>query len=176
MRLRPVSVARSGIACRFALGRPRSSISQRRGGARRPFAGRIALRRVVARSGVFDFVDKRRKPSRSTERSVVSVDGMQVSVVRRAGQKRAYLRVKAPDGRIEVSRRRCAWALRHSRLVREHAFLNRAAPPKSRGRPRRGRARAHARSSSNERAVVAACTRALIEKWAPCHGPFRPAG
>lgn len=109
------------------------------------------------------------RKGRSTERSVVSVDGMQVSVVRRAGQKRAYLRVKAPDGRIEVSAPMRMGDAAIARLVREHASWI-----AQRRRAEAARAEAAPAPTPEEleqwRAVVAACTPALIEKWAPIMG------
>ena len=49
------------------------------------------------------------------------VDGMDVAVTRRAGQKRAYIRVKEPDGRVEVSAPMRMADAAIARFVREHA-------------------------------------------------------
>lgn len=94
---------------------------------------------------------------------------MRVSVVRRAGQKRAYLRVKAPDGRIEVSAPMRMGDAAIARLVREHAGWI-----AQRRRIEAARAEAMPAPTPEEleqwRAVVAAFTPALIEKWAPIMG------
>lgn len=103
-------------------------------------------------------------------RCVLTVDGIDVAVTRRAQQKRAYIRVKEPDGRVEVSapmrmsdgaivrfvREHMSWIESHRRGVIARASQTPGAP------------------TSEElvewRAVVEAFTPALVEKWAPIIG------
>ncbi|MDO4442559.1 MAG: SprT family zinc-dependent metalloprotease [Slackia sp.] len=112
----------------------------------------------------------KREKSRGRTCSTIVIDGIEVSVVRRAGQKRAYIRVKPPDGRVEISAPMGMSDAAIARFVREHADWI--------GRHRR-RAVARAVESPGAptpeelaewRAVVEAFTPALVEKWAPVMG------
>lgn len=110
------------------------------------------------------------RKGRLVKRSILSVDGMQVSVVRRAGQKRAYIRVKAPDGRVEASvpmrmadasisrfvREHTAWVEDRRRSVAERVACAPGAPTPE--------------ELAEWRAVVEAFTPALVERWAPAMG------
>lgn len=108
--------------------------------------------------------------SRSQVRSLLIVDGIEVSVVRRIRQKRAYLRVKPPDGHVEVSAPMRMSDAAIERFVREHAdWLDDK------------RRVVAARSASADgpptpeelaawRAVVAAFAPALVERWAAVMG------
>lgn len=108
--------------------------------------------------------------SRQKKQSVLVVDGMDVAVTRRAGQKRAYIRVKGPDGRVEASVPMRMADAAIARFVREHADW-------IEGRRRDAVARASQAPGAPTpeelaewRAVVAAFTPALIERWAPVMG------
>lgn len=110
------------------------------------------------------------KKSSQQKRSVLAVDGMEVSVARRVGQKRAYIKVKAPDGRVEVSAPMRMSDASIVRFVRGHAnwieghrrsVIARAAEAPSAPTPE---------ELAEWRAVVAAFVPALVEKWAPAMG------
>lgn len=113
--------------------------------------------------------DRNRK-GRSVKRSILVVDGMQVSVVRRAGQKRAYIRVKEPDGRVEVSAPMRMADAAVTRFVREHAGWIEGHRREAIARAAQAPGAPTPEELAGWRAVVAAFTPALIERWAPVMG------
>lgn len=109
----------------------------------------------------------RARSSSGVRRSAVEAGGYDVSVTRRVGQKRIYVRVKPPDGRIEVSAP--AWvdddAIR--RFVRTHAAWideKRSLAATRSSRP------ASEQELACWKAAVQARVPALIRRWAPVMG------
>lgn len=108
--------------------------------------------------------------TRTTRHSTLQVDGLTVAVVRRARQKRLYIRVQPPDAHVEVSapmrvsdaeiarfvRKNAAWIDDHRRSVLDRERQRPAAPTEA--------------ELAEWRAVVQAFTPALVERWAPIMG------
>ncbi len=108
--------------------------------------------------------------TRTTRHSTLQVDGLTVAVVRRARQKRPYIRVQPPDAHVEVSapmrvsdaeiarfvRKNAAWIDDHRRSVLDRERQRPAAPTEV--------------ELAEWRAVVQAFTPALVERWAPIMG------
>lgn len=102
--------------------------------------------------------------------AVLEVAGERVKVTRRRNQWRVYIRVKAPDGRIEISApwqvsdaeikrfvsAHADWIERQRLRVIERESLDSGAPTPE--------------EIAEWRAVVAAFTPALVERWAPIMG------
>lgn len=102
--------------------------------------------------------------------AVLEIDGERVNVTRRRNQRRVYIRVKAPDGHIEVSApwrvsdaeikrfvsAHADWIERQRLRLAERESLDSGAPTPE--------------EIAEWRVVVAAFTPALVERWAPIMG------
>lgn len=102
--------------------------------------------------------------------TVLEVDGERIRVIRRRNQRRAYIRVKAPDGCVEVS---APWHVNDAeikRFVSAHAdWINRQRFHVVEGEKSRLGAPTP-EEIAEWRAVVAAFVPALVERWASVMG------
>lgn len=110
------------------------------------------------------------KRGRAQARTRLLIDGIEVSVVRRAQQKRSYIRVKPPDGHVEVSAPMRMGDAAIERFVREHAGWIESRRLAVVARAAEAPGAPTAEELAEWRAVVEAFVPALVEKWAPLMG------
>lgn len=110
------------------------------------------------------------KRGRAQARTRLLIDGIEVSVVRRARQKRSYIRVKSPGGCVEVSAPMRMGDAVIERFVRDHAGWIESRRRAVIARAAEAPSAPTAEELAEWRAVVEAFVPALVEKWAPLMG------